>query len=68
MDSSRRTGAAIADGRLDAVTLRDLIQRREVALKEPDGNFAYCDMISRLSYPRDDVAPHVMDIAVTLAR
>ena len=28
MDSSRRTGAAIADGRLDAVTLRDLIERK----------------------------------------
>ena len=38
MDSSRRTGAAIADGRLDAVTLRDLIERRGVALREPDGN------------------------------
>ena len=27
MDSSRRTGAAIADGRPEVVTLRDLIER-----------------------------------------
>jgi hypothetical protein len=38
MDSSPRTGAAIADGWLDVVSLRDLIEREGgVALREPEG-------------------------------
>jgi hypothetical protein len=38
MDSSRRTGAAIADDRPEVVTLRDLIEREgEGTLREPEG-------------------------------
>jgi len=38
MDSSQRTGVAIADGRPEAVTLRDLIEREGgVALREQEG-------------------------------